>query len=51
MEGVLWIKTIDKRSAKDKTVFTKARQETLADIITVLENVIFVLKFLCDPTT
>ena len=48
MEGVV-DEAVEKRSVKDKTVFTKGRQETLQDIITALANFIFVLEFLCNP--
>ena len=48
MEGVV-DEAIEKRLAKDKTVFTKGRQDTLPDITAALANLIFVLEFLCDP--
>ena len=48
MEGIV-DEAVEKRSVKDKTVFTKGRQENLQDIITALANLIFVLEFLCDP--
>ena len=48
MEGVV-DEAVEKRSVKDKTVFTKGRQDTLQDIITALANLIFVLEFLCNP--
>ena len=38
---------VEKQAAsKDKTVFTKGRQDTSPDIVTPLENLIFVLEFL-----
>ena len=45
MEGVV-DEAVEKRAAKDKTVFTKGRQETLPDIVTALANLILVLEFL-----
>ena len=48
MEGVV-DEAVEKRSVKDKTVFTSGRQDTLQDIITAIANLIFVLEFLCNP--
>ena len=45
MEGVV-DEAVEKRAAKDKTVFTQGRQETLPDIVTALANLILVLEFL-----
>ena len=45
MEGVV-DEAVEKRAAKDKTVFTKGRQDTLPDIVTALANLILVLEFL-----
>ena len=41
---------IEKRSAKNKMVFSKGRQETLSFITAALANLIFVLEFSCDPS-
>ena len=47
MEGLV-DEAVEKRAAKDKTVFTKGRQESLSDIVTALANLILVLDFLAS---
>ena len=50
MKGVVG-EAVEKRAAKDKSVFTKGHCDNLQDVIIALANLILVLEFLTDPSS